>query len=93
MYKTISINNTTYQQLNALAKKLNKPKSQLIDDLIREYIDRMHEEEKIALQTYNKAISKLSQKVKLPKGTKINPNNLDESLAAFTVFQSTEKKN
>lgn len=90
MYKTISINNNTYQQLSVLAEKLGLPKSQVIDDLIREYIERMHEEEKIALKVFNQSVKRLSKQVKLPKGTTINTNNLDSTLSS--ILQVNEKK-
>ena len=90
MYKTISINNNTYQQLSVLAEKLGLPKSQVIDDLIREYIERMHEEEKIALKVFNQSVKRLSKQVKLPKGTTINTNNLDSTLSS--ILQINEKK-
>lgn len=90
MYKTISINNNTYQQLSVLAEKLGLPKSQVIDDLIREYIERMHEEEKIALKVFNQSVKRLSKQVKLPKGTTINTNNLDSTLSSIILVN--EKK-
>lgn len=90
MYKTISINNNTYQQLSVLAEKLGLPKSQVIDDLIREYIERMHEEEKIALKVFNQSVKRLSKQVKLPKGTTINTNNLNSTLSS--ILQVNEKK-
>ena len=90
MYKTISINNNTYQQLSVLAEKLGLPKSQVIDDLIREDLERMHEEEKIALKVFNQSVKRLSKQVKLPKGTTINTNNLDSTLSS--ILQVNEKK-
>lgn len=89
MYKTISINNNTYQQLQVLAEKLGIPKSQVIDDLIKECIERMNEEEKTALKIFNLSVKRLSKRIKLPKGTKINTNNLS---AALSSIQTSEKK-
>lgn len=90
MYKTISITNNTYQQLHALAAKLGIPKSQVIDDLIKEYIERMNEEEKSTLKIFNLSVKRLSKRIKLPKGTKININNLDSALSSTN--QAVEKK-
>jgi hypothetical protein len=83
MYKTISINNNTYQQLHALAAKLQKPKSQVIEDLLRDYIDRLQEEEKNSLKSFNASVKRLSRKIKLPRGTKINIAELDISFDAL----------
>lgn len=92
MYKTISIHNNTYQQLNALAAKLQKPKSQVINDLICEYIERMHEDEKTALRTFNQSIKHLSKQVKLPKGTVISDNNLAQALEDINTQQIIRDK-
>jgi len=79
MYKTISIHNNTYQQLNILASKLQKPKSQVIHDLIYEYIERMNDEEKNSLKSFNASVKKLTKRVKLPRGFTLTYNNMDAS--------------
>lgn len=76
MYKTISISINTYQHLNALAIKLKKPKSQVIHDLILECIERIHDEEKSSLKSFNNSVKKLSKRVKLPRGLNLNFNDL-----------------
>lgn len=80
MYKTISISNDTYQNLSAVASRMDKPKSQVIDELIKGYIETMKEQEKEQLQAYNKFVTRLAQKVKLPKGEKIKSEDLDKEL-------------
>lgn len=80
MYKTISIPNDTYQNLNAIANRLDKPKSQVIDELVRGYTETMKEQEKKQLQAYNKFVAQLAHRVKLPKGTKIKSEELDKEL-------------
>ncbi len=80
MYKTISIPNETYQSLHAISARLNKPKSQVIDELIRGYIDNMKGKDKEELQVYNKFVASLAQRIKLPKGAKIKSENLDKEL-------------
>lgn len=85
MYKTISIHNNTYQQLHALAVKLQKPKSQVIHDLISEHLERMHAEEKNSLKNFNAFVRNLSKRVKLPRGLildfdKLTPANLLEEI-------------
>lgn len=83
MYKTISLPNDTYQNLHAISIRLDKPKSQVIDKLVKEYIANMKDEEKKELQTYNTYVAKLAERVKLPKGTKIKSENLDKELAVL----------
>lgn len=80
MYKTISISNETYQNLSSIASRMDKPKSQVIDELIKGYIETMKEQEKEQLQAYNKFVANLAQKVKLPKGAKIKSEDLDKEL-------------
>lgn len=89
MYKTISINNNTYQQLNALALKLKKPKSQMISDLITDYIARMNEEEKNSLKSFNASVKRLTNRVKLPRGAKFSHDQLDTS--KFLIHSETDK--
>jgi hypothetical protein len=81
MYKTISIQNNTYQNLNAIASKLDKPKAQIIDGLIRAYIDNMKEQENKELQSFNTCVSKLADRIKLPKGAKIKSEDMDKDFA------------
>ncbi len=83
MYKTISISNDTYQNLNAIAGRMDKPKSHVIDELIKEYIETMKEQEKKQLQSHNKFVAKLAQKVKLPKAYKLKSEDLDKELSAL----------
>lgn len=80
MYKTISIHHTTYQQLHTLAAKLQKPKSQVVDELIKSYIDNLQEQEKNALKNFNSSVRKLSKQIKLPKNTQLTTNELDAAL-------------
>jgi len=80
--KTI-IPNDTYQNLHAISACLDKPKSQVIDELIKEYIEHMKEKEKKELQAYNTFVAKLSKRVKLPKGTKIKSEKLDKELSVL----------
>ena len=81
MYKTISIQNATYQGLQVIATRLHKPKSQVIDELIKVYIEGIKETEKQELQEHNKFVSSLADRIKLPKGTKIKSEDLDKELS------------
>ena len=94
MYKTVSIHNNTYQQLNILAAKLQKPKSQVIHDLIYEYIERMNDEEKNSLKTFNASVKKLTKRVKLPRGFALTYDSMDTSgliLHNNTDIQKSDK--
>ena len=88
MYKTVSIHNKTYQQLNILAAKLQKPKSQVIHDLIYEYIERMNDEEKNSLKSFNASVKKLTKRVKLPRGFILTYDNMDTS--GLMIHNSTD---
>ncbi len=83
MYKTISISNNTFQNLHAIASRLAKPKSQVIDDLVKERMEGMEEEEKKKLQAHNEFMDSLAKRVKLPKGTKVSTDNLDEQFSVL----------
>lgn len=87
MYKTISIANNTYQNLHAISTRLDKPKSQVIDELIKGYIESVKKQEKKELQAYNTFVSSLAGRVKLPNGTKVKSEDLDKEL---TVLQDEE---
>lgn len=87
MYKTVSVHNHTYQQLNAIATKLDKPKAQIIADLIEQYSQINHQNSEKELQTFNNTVVGLQKRLKLPKNTKIDTQNLDQD---FKVLQNTE---
>lgn len=81
MYKTISIQNHTYQNLQAIASKMEKPKSQIVDELVKERIDSMKARDKKELQEFNEFVARLVKKVKLPKGVIINTEDLDKDFS------------
>lgn len=83
MYKTISIQNQTYQNLQAIASKMEKPKSQIVEELVKERIDSMKARDNKELQEFNEFVARLSKGVKLPRGTKINTGDLDKDFAAL----------
>lgn len=78
MYKTISIQNHTYQNLQAIASKMEKPKSQIVAELVESYAESMKKKEKKELKEFNEFVGRLTEQVKLPKGTKINTEDLDK---------------
>ncbi|MEK7534644.1 MAG: hypothetical protein AAB600_04890 [Patescibacteria group bacterium] len=83
MYKTISIQNNTYQNLQAIASKMEKPKAQIVDELVKKRIDSMRAGDKKELQEFNTFVESLAKRVKLPKGVKINTGELDKDFAAL----------
>ena len=87
MYKTISISNRTYQNLNAIATRLDKPKSQVVDELVSERMEGMEQKEEKQLKEFNVFIDRLAKRVKLPKGIKINTADLDKQ---FSVLKDVD---
>ena len=81
MYKTISISPQIYNQINAIASRLKKPKAQVIGDLVKDYNEKTKEEEKIEREAFNAKWEKRLKKIKLPKGTKVSTDNIDEWFA------------
>ena len=81
MYKTISVNNSTYQELNMLASRLQKPKAQIIEDLVKEQAEKMQGDEKKKTEVFDAFVAELAKKITLPKGTKIKSEDLDKSFA------------
>ena len=80
MYKTISIHNDTYHNLQAIASKTEKPKSQIVAELVKLYAESMKKKE---LKEFNEFVGRLTEQVKLPKGTKINTEDLDKDFRAL----------
>lgn len=83
MYKTISIHNDTYHNLQAIASKMEKPKSQIVAELVKIYVESMKKKEKKELKEFNKFVERLVKEIKLPKGTKINTEDLDKDFRAL----------
>lgn len=83
MYKTISIQNHTYQNLQAIASKMEKPKAQVVAELVKMYAESMKSKEKKELKKFNEFVGRLTERVKLPKGTKINTEDLDKDFRAL----------
>lgn len=83
MYKTISVPNDTYQNLHAISTRMDKSKSKIIAELVREHIEGMKEKEKKELQAHNKFVASLAERVKLPKGATIRSEELDKDLSVL----------
>ena len=85
MYKTVSIQQNSYQALNRIASRLDKPKAQVIDALVKAYTKEIAKKEKKELKEYNAKINKLAkhlaQTVRVPKGTRIDLTDIDRDFA------------
>jgi hypothetical protein len=78
MYKTVSITNKTYLELSSLSTRLNKPKSKLLAELVAKFSKSMQGQEKQKLEAFNAKMQTLIADIKLPKGTKVSTDNVDE---------------
>ena len=83
MYKTVSIQNSTYQNLNQIAQRLNKPKARVIDDLIKDRLEVMSEQDKKKTKEFDEKMDKLTGSLKLSKKIKIDTNDIDQYFEAL----------
>ena len=86
MYKTVSITNKTYQELDNLSIRLNKPKSKLLAELVAKFFNGLEGQEKQKLEAFNAKMQTLIADIKLPKGAKVSTDTLDED---FRVLKDT----
>ena len=82
MYRTISVQNDTYQQLNAIAARLDKPKAQVVAGLVKKYVESIEDVEKKKLDAHNTLMDQLAERITFPPGTKINTEDLDKDFEA-----------
>jgi hypothetical protein len=78
MYKTVSITNKTYLELDNLSTRLNKPKSKLLAELVAKFFRGLEGQEKQKLEAFNAKMGKLIADIQLPKGTKVSTDTIDE---------------
>ena len=83
MYKTISISNDTYQHLNTIASRLNKPKARVVDELVKGYFISKENSESKDLKQFNAFVEQLTKRIKLPSGTKVKTDDMDKDFAAL----------
>lgn len=83
MYKTVSINNDTYQQLSAVAARLKKSKAQVIDEAIGELIESINEKDRGQLHEFNARMKERINRIKLPTGTSINTDDIDSWISGI----------
>jgi predicted DNA-binding protein len=83
MYKTISVNLSTYQRLSAIATRFAKPKAQVLDEIIKSYAQSMAVAENAKLDQFNQFVQASAKKINFPKGTKIDTEDLDKSFSVL----------
>lgn len=83
MYKTISIHNDSYQNLQVIASQMEKPKNQVVAELIKMYSKSMKKKEKAKLEKFNLEMKAKIKALKFSKPIKVNTNNIDEDFAAL----------
>jgi hypothetical protein len=86
MYKTVSITNKTYQELDNLSIRLNKPKSKLLAELVAKFFKSLEGQEKQKLDAFNAKMQTLIANIQLPRATKVSTDNIDED---FRVLKDT----
>ena len=87
MYKTISISNSTYQKLHAIATRLDKPKAQVIDDLVREHSESMKGKERKELEKFNREMGAKIKTLRFSKKITVDTTNTD---ADFSTLADTD---
>ncbi len=83
MYKSVNVNEETYQQLNSIATQLNKPKAQVVESLVKGYGEIMKKKERAKLEKFNKEMNAKIKALKFSKKIKFNSNTIDEDFAAL----------
>jgi replicative DNA helicase len=81
MYKTVSIHQDTYQNLNAIASRLDKPKYEVIDDLVKGYMEQMKGKDRRELEAFNAEMRNLAKQITMPAGTKVSTDDIDKDFA------------
>lgn len=83
MYRSVNLSNDTYQKLQKISTKLNKPKSQIIESLIKDYSEAMKIQEKTKLEKFNKEMGAKVKALKFSKKIKVSTDNIDDDFSAL----------
>lgn len=83
MYRSINVSEETYQRLNKIATQQNKPKSQVVESLVKEHSKNMEKQQKSKLDQFNKEMREKIRVVKFSKKIKVNTDNIDEDFVAL----------
>jgi predicted DNA-binding protein len=87
MYKSVTISEETYKQLNKIATQLNKPKAQVVESLVKGYDEAMRERGKAKLDKFNMEMGAKVKALKFSKEIKVNTDNIDDD---FAVLANTD---
>ena len=83
MYKSINVNDTTFQRVDTLATKLNKPKAQVVEAAVIGLKKSMEEQEKAKLAQFNAEMEAKIHALKFSKDIKVSTDNIDADFAAL----------
>lgn len=83
MYRTVNVNEETYQRLHKIATQTHKPKAQVVELLVKEHGEIMKKREKAKLEKFNKEMRAKIKALKFSKKIKISTDNIDEQFAAL----------
>src|SRR3954469_23024254 len=77
MYKSINVNDTTFQNIDTLSTKLNRPKAQVVEAAVMELKKSMEEQEKTKLAQFNREMEAKIRALKFSKDIKVSTDNID----------------
>ena len=83
MYKSVNVNDTTFQNVDMLSTKLNKPKAQVVEAAVMELKKSMEEQEKAKLAQFNREMEAKIRALKFSKDIKVSTDNIDADFAAL----------
>jgi predicted DNA-binding protein len=83
MYKSINVNDTTFQHIDTLSTKLNKPKAQVVEAAVMELEKSMEEQEKAKLAQFNAEMEAKIHALKFSKDITVSTDNIDADFAAL----------
>lgn len=83
MYKSVNVNEKTYQQLQRIATQKNLPKAQVVASLVKAYEETMKEREKTRLVAFNKKMRAKMKALTLSKKIKITTDTIDDQFVAL----------
>lgn len=92
MYRTINVNENTYQQLQKIATQLHKPKAQVVESLVKEYSKAVAKREKAKLEQFNNEMDTIINSLTFSKKVTVNTNKIDQDYAALADTDYMKEK-
>lgn len=83
MYKTISVTEKVYQQLNLISSRLKKPKAQVIEILVERAEESLKDGETKSLDIFNAKMKALFDSEMLSKKIQVSAKELEDSVAGL----------